>query len=182
MLIAGNGGWPMSSFLTFDGKPFFGGTYYPPEAFADQSLRVANAWATQRDGLIAQGKQIADAVDQLSNRQIAAGKLSKDAIKNATLEALYSHDELQGGFGQAPKFPQEPLLFLLLSESERNNNSEALAAVETTLDAMGRGGIFDQVGGGFHRYSTDPEWLVPHFEKMLYNQQSILSAYRNANF
>lgn len=169
-LIAGNGGWPMSSFLTSDGKPFFGGTYYPPEVFADLTLRVASAWADQREQLVAQGEQLSKAIAQMTNNQNAAGQLSQQAVKNAVIEALYTHDELQGGFGQAPKFPQEPLLFLLLDESERNRNNEALKAVETTLDAMSRGGIYDQVGGGFHRYSTDNEWLVPHFEKMLYNQ------------
>lgn len=170
MLIARNGGWPMSSFLTSDGKPFFGGTYYPPDVFADLTLRVASAWADQREQLIAQGEQLSEAVAQMTNNQNAAGQLSEQAVKNAVIEALYTHDELQGGFGQAPKFPQEPLLFLLLDESERNHNDETLKAVETTLDAMGRGGIYDQIGGGFHRYSTDNEWLVPHFEKMLYNQ------------
>ena len=170
MLIAQNGGWPMSSFLTSDGKPFFGGTYYPPDVFADLILRVASAWSEQREQLVAQGDQLSKAVAQMTNNQNAAGQLSQQAVKNAVIEALYTHDELKGGFSQAPKFPQEPLLFLLLDESERSRNNDALKAVETTLDAMGRGGIYDQIGGGFHRYSTDNEWLVPHFEKMLYNQ------------
>jgi uncharacterized protein YyaL (SSP411 family) len=170
MLIARNGGWPMSSFLTSNGKPFFGGTYYPPDVFSDLTLRVATAWADQREQLVAQGEQLSQAVAQMTNNQKAAGQLSEQAVKNAVIEALYTHDELQGGFGHAPKFPQEPLLFLLLDEAERDQNKKALQAVETTLDAMSRGGIYDQIGGGFHRYSTDSEWLVPHFEKMLYNQ------------
>ena len=169
-LIAGNGGWPMSSFLTTEGKPFYGGTYFPPEMFETLLVRVAQIWTTQRGELIKQGEQVAEAMAQISNRKLVAGKLSSVAANDAVNQALSSHDELQGGFGQAPKFPQEPLLFLLLAQAERNNDTDALAAVETTLDAMSRGGIYDQVGGGFHRYSTDNEWLVPHFEKMLYNQ------------
>lgn len=179
-LIAGNGGWPMSSFLTSDGKPFFGGTYYPPVAFADLTLRVANAWADQREQLVAQGEQLSKAIAQMISNQHAAGKLSAQAAKNAVIEALYTHDELQGGFGHAPKFPQEPLLFLLLDEAERHHDNDVLKAVETTLDAMGRGGIYDQIGGGFHRYSTDSEWLVPHFEKMLYNQAHLSRVFLQA--
>ncbi len=169
-LIAGNGGWPMSSFLTNEGKPFYGGTYFPPDMFQTLLLRVADLWSNQQQGLIDQGEQVSQAMAQINNRKLAAGKLSSIAVNNAVNQALSSHDELQGGFGQAPKFPREPLLFLLLAQAERNNDIEALVAVETTLDAMSRGGIYDQVGGGFHRYSTDNEWLVPHFEKMLYNQ------------
>ncbi|MFT5599550.1 MAG: hypothetical protein ACI9YO_002941 [Gammaproteobacteria bacterium] len=179
-LIAGNGGWPMSSFLTSDGKPFFGGTYYPPAAFADLTLRVANAWADQREQLVAQGERLSVAIAQMTNNERAAGQLSEQAAKNAVIEALYTHDELQGGFGYAPKFPQEPLLFLLLDEAERHQDKVALDAVETTLDAMGRGGIYDQIGGGFHRYSTDSEWLVPHFEKMLYNQAHLSRVFLQA--
>ena len=169
-LIAGNGGWPMSSFLTSEGKPFFGGTYFPPEMFQPLLLRVASLWSTQRKELIDQGEKVSEALAQINNRKLTAGKLSSVAVNNAVNQALSIHDELQGGFGQAPKFPQEPLLFLLLAQAERNADTDALAAVETTLGAMSRGGIYDQVGGGFHRYSTDNEWLVPHFEKMLYNQ------------
>ena len=177
MLIAKSGGWPMSSFLTPDGKPFFGGTYYPPDVFADLTLRVASAWSDQREQLVAQGEQLSKAVAQMTNNQNAVGQLSQQASANAVIEALYTHDEFEGGFGQAPKFPQEPLLFLLLDEAERNNNNDALKTIETTLNAMGRGGIYDQIGGGFHRYSTDNEWLIPHFEKMLYNQAHLSRVY-----
>jgi uncharacterized protein YyaL (SSP411 family) len=169
-LIAGSGGWPMSSFLTTEGKPFYGGTYFPPENFQTLLLRVAELWENQRNDLIDRSNQVSEAMAQMSNRKLVSGKLSSVAVNNAVNEALDRHDELQGGFGRAPKFPQEPLLFLLLAQSERIGDTDALAAVEVTLDAMSRGGIYDQVGGGFHRYSTDNEWLVPHFEKMLYNQ------------
>ncbi len=176
-LIAGNGGWPMSSFLTVEGKPFYGGTYFPPEMFSNLLLRVTKIWETQQTQLMTQAEQITEALQQQNNRQASAGKLSNEAAIYATNMAINSHDNLQGGFGQAPKFPQEPLLFLLLSESERYNNKDALAVINTTLEAMSRGGIYDQVGGGFHRYSTDNGWLVPHFEKMLYNQAHLSRVY-----
>ncbi len=131
---------------------------------------MAELWAKNPRDLIDQGQKVSEAMAQISNRTLVAGKLSSVAVNDAVNQALGRHDEFQGGFGQAPKFPQEPLLFLLLGQSERIGDTGALAAVETTLDAMSRGGIYDQVGGGFHRYSTDNEWLVPHFEKMLYNQ------------
>ncbi len=169
-LIAGNGGWPMSSFLTTEGKPFYGGTYFPPDMFETLLVRVAQIWTSKRAELIKQGEQIAGAMAQINNRKLVTDKLSILAANDAVNQALGRFDELQGGFGRAPKFPQEPLLFLLLAQAERNGDTGALAAVVTTLDAMSRGGMYDQVGGGFHRYSTDNEWLVPHFEKMLYNQ------------
>ncbi len=170
MLMTRHGGWPMSSFLTSDGKPFFGGTYFPPDRFHELIVKVASAWSQMRPQLIDQGERVAEAVEQLSKRQAVAASLTQNVFASAITDALSIHDDLQGGFGQAPKFPREPLLFLLLEESERNNNKDVLHAVETTLDSMSRGGIYDQVGGGFHRYSTDNDWLVPHFEKMLYNQ------------
>ena len=176
-LIAGRGGWPMSSFLSSEGKPFYGGTYFPPEVFQNLLLRVAELWSSERKQLLEQAEQISDAMAQISNRKLTAGKLSNVAANNAVNQALSSYDELQGGFTDAPKFPQEPLLFLLLAEAERRGDVDALVAVETTLDAMSRGGIYDQVGGGFHRYSIDNDWLVPHFEKMLYNQAHLSRVY-----
>ncbi len=169
-LIAGRGGWPMSSFLTAEGKPFYGGTYFPPMPFRDLAFRVAELWKQQRGDLITQGERIAEAVADIANRRTEAGKVDSDVIQTAVQQILQRHDKSRGGFSQAPKFPHEPLLFLLLEAAERYDNPEALAAAETTLDAMARGGIHDQIAGGFHRYSTDNNWLAPHFEKMLYNQ------------
>jgi len=180
MMIAGNGGWPMSSFLTTDGKPFFGGTYFPPKEFANLLLRVNHVWLNEQKEIIEHSQQISEALASQSIRQAVAGKLSNVAVNDAINQALFSFDELQGGFGHAPKFPQEPLLFLLLSEAERKKDKDALAAIQTTLDAMSQGGIYDQVGGGFHRYATDNEWLVPHFEKMLYNQAHLARVYLRA--
>ncbi len=180
MMIAGNGGWPMSSFLTTDGKPFYGGTYFPPKEFANLLLRVNHAWLNEQKDIIEHSQQISEALASQSIRQAVTGKLSDVAVNDAVNQALYRFDELQGGFGLAPKFPQEPLLFLLLSEAERKKDKDALVAIETTLEAMSQGGIYDQVGGGFHRYATDNEWLVPHFEKMLYNQAHLARVYLRA--
>ena len=179
-MFTGSGGWPMSSFLTPDGSPFYGGTYFPPQAFGELLQKVNQVWLNQQTQVVEKGRQVAAALASQSSRRATAEKLSKSAVSNAVNQALFRFDELQGGFGQAPKFPQEPLLFLLLSESERRGDKDALTALETTLDAMGNGGIYDQIGGGFHRYATDNAWLVPHFEKMLYNQAHLSRVYLRA--
>ena len=176
-LIAGRGGWPMSSFLTPEGKPFFGGTYYPAEQFLSLLTRIAGLWDDERAALSEQAERIAGAVAEAGRHKSAAGKVGREAIQAAVKQALARHDELQGGFGPAPKFPRESLLILLLAAVERHPAPALLAAIETTLNAMARGGIYDQVGGGFHRYATDHEWLVPHFEKMLYNQAQLARVY-----
>jgi len=179
-MIAGNGGWPMSSFLTTDGKPFFGGTYFPPKEFAHLLSRVNHVWLNEQKEIIEHSQKISEALASQSMRRAVAGKLSDVAVNDAINQALFNFDEQQGGFGRAPKFPQEPLLFLLLSEAERKNDKDALTVIETTLNAMSQGGIYDQVGGGFHRYATDNAWLVPHFEKMLYNQAHLARVYLRA--
>jgi uncharacterized protein YyaL (SSP411 family) len=180
MLLTGHGGWPMSTFLTPEGKPFYGGTYYPPGQFSSLLEQVAKVWAEQREEVEIQATRIAAAVAE-QNRLSG----SSQAFDPATLNLAISNmgqifDELQGGFGQAPKFPQEPWLFLLLDQAERRNDAKALEMLTTTLDHMMHGGIYDQVGGGFHRYATDYEWLVPHFEKMLYNQAHLSRVYLGA--
>jgi uncharacterized protein YyaL (SSP411 family) len=176
-LLTGSGGWPMSSFLTPDGKPFHGGTCFPPKHFRELALGVAKAWSEIQPKLMSQSERVAEAVARMTGRQATAARLSQTAVIDAVNQAMSGYDSLQGGFAKAPKFPQEPLLFLLLAESERSNNKKLLQAVEVTLDGMQRGGIYDQLGGGFHRYSTDNGWLVPHFEKMLYNQAHLARVY-----
>jgi uncharacterized protein len=179
-LISGRGGWPMSSFLTPEGKPFFGGTYYPPKAFTDLLQQVAQVWSERRQEVDAQADQIAAAVAE-NNRLSSASKAFDPAIAALAVSSMGKiFDEIQGGFGQAPKFPQEPWLFLLLDQAERSNNAKAMEMLTTTLDHMMHGGIYDQISGGFHRYSTDYEWLVPHFEKMLYNQAHLSRLYLGA--
>ncbi len=177
MLLANHGGWPMSSFLTPEGKPFYGGTYFPPEAFKQILTKIAALWEQDQAGLEEQADSLAQAVARVGQGRSGASKIDHRVIQKAEQEIMAGYDELQGGFSQAPKFPQESVLFLLLQLAERNSDKQALQAVNNTLDAMAQGGIHDQVGGGFHRYSTDNEWLVPHFEKMLYNQAHLARVY-----
>jgi len=176
VMMRGQGGWPMSSFLTPEGKPFFGGTYFPPETFTQLLKNVERFWEQKRSQLIAQADQIAELVNQATAASGSARQLGNTAITNAVSDILARHDTFLGGFGDTPKFPQETWLLLLLEKASRAQ-AEPLAAALNTLDKMAAGGIYDQVGGGFHRYSTDDHWLTPHFEKMLYNQAHITRAY-----
>ncbi len=177
MLLNKSGGWPMSSFLTPEGKTFFGGTYFPQPQFAQLLRQVNEVWGQQEEGLRKQADEVARTVAQINAGEGAASKLGETAVQQAVIAILSGHDKLKGGFSPAPKFPHESELFLLLERAERHNNREALAAVETSLKAMAQGGIYDQIGGGFHRYATDENWLIPHFEKMLYNQAHLARAY-----
>ncbi|MCG8052352.1 MAG: DUF255 domain-containing protein [Candidatus Thiodiazotropha endolucinida] len=180
MLMTGHGGWPMSSFLTPDGKPFYGGTYYTPEQFTSLLQQVNQLWKERPDDVIAQADKVADAVAESNRLRGEAKALDEGVIAQALKSMQNAFDEIQGGFGQAPKFPREPWLYLLLDQAQRHGDQAALQMLTVTLDHMGRGGIYDQVAGGFHRYSTDYEWLVPHFEKMLYNQAHLSRIYLGA--
>ncbi|WP_462321066.1 DUF255 domain-containing protein [Halochromatium sp.] len=178
-LLAGRGGWPMSSILTPDGKTIDGGTYFPPDAFAQLLERARDLWQERPEALRARAEQVARAVRRALDTQGQAAALDDAITEQAVTELLERHDELQGGFGFAPKFPQEPKLGLLLDQALRADDEAALEAVILTLNSMARGGIHDQVGGGFHRYAIDNDWLVPHFEKMLYNQAQLAQVYLN---
>ena len=179
-LLTGHGGWPMSSLLTPDGQTVVGGTYYPPDDFARLLETAAQIWREHPDDLKAQAAAVARAVQQSMALQARAAELKPELAAETARLLLKRHDELQGGFSPAPKFPNEPLLALLLDQAERGGDPSVLAALETDLAAMAAGGIHDQVGGGFHRYATDNEWLVPHFEKMLYNQAQLARLYLGA--
>ncbi|MEW8323155.1 MAG: DUF255 domain-containing protein [Candidatus Thiodiazotropha taylori] len=180
MLMTGHGGWPMSSFLTPEGKPFYGGTYYTPEQFTSLLQQVNQLWKERPDDVIAQAEKVADAVAESNRLRGEAKALDEGVIAEALKSMQNAFDEIQGGFGQAPKFPREPWLYLLLDQAQRHGDQAARQMLTVTLDHMGRGGIYDQVAGGFHRYSTDYEWLVPHFEKMLYNQAHLSRIYLGA--
>jgi len=180
-IMTGRGGWPMSSFLNVETQPFYGGTYYPPDVFTDLINQIAVLWLDDRESLEAQATELASAV--VANSQLAgkATEIGTVVIEKAVDQLVSSFDELQGGFGEAPKFPQESKLFLLLDHARRQGDDVALNAAHVSLLRMAAGGIHDQVAGGFHRYAVDNDWLVPHFEKMLYNQallsRNYLSAY-----
>ncbi len=184
-MITGSGGWPLSVFLTPEGKPFYGGTYFPPDdmfgrpGFEKVLLAIADAWENRRDDLLESAGKISTTLKNLGGQTGREG-LSPDMLKEAYFYLENSFDGVYGGFGTTPKFPQPSNLSLLLTYWHRTADTKALAMVEATLDAMAKGGIYDHLGGGFHRYSTDAQWLVPHFEKMLYDQALISKVYIQA--
>lgn len=193
--FSGSGGWPMSVFLTppeapyedeVGLKPFFAGTYYPPEgvqgrpSFTQLLESIADAWKNQREDVLKQAVQLSDAVRQHLSQQQQAGTLDQQTIQDAANQLLRSYDQEHGGFGNAPKFPTPNNLQLLLKVNENNPNDALRQAIDHTLDSMARGGMYDQIGGGFHRYSTDSKWLVPHFEKMLYDNGQLVELYLKA--
>jgi uncharacterized protein YyaL (SSP411 family) len=184
-LMTGSGGWPLSVFLTPDGKPFYGGTYFAPKdmygrlGFEQLLLTIADAWKNKRAQLLESAGKISETLKSL-NEPVGKDKLSTDVLQNAYISLKQIFDETNGGFGGAPKFPQPSYLSFLLRYWHRHKDNDALVMVEATLDAMVKGGIYDHLGGGFHRYATDLRWLVPHFEKMLYDQALISSVYVQA--
>ncbi len=171
--IAGAGGWPNSVFLTSEAKPFFAGTYFPPGPFLDVLTQIKGLWRDERAALESEAEAVNATVQQYLNRTAAARELTPKLATAVARRMLMNFDDFNGGMGVAPKFPQETSYLFLLDQAERDQNREFLDAVLLTLDGMIMGGIHDQVGGGFHRYSVDPEWHVPHFEKMLYSQALI---------
>ncbi len=177
MLITRHGGWPMSTFLTPDGRPFYGGTYYPKQQFTTLLTRIAELWRTEREQLLTQAQQISSAVKRHQEATESAASTAAPDHDRAVTLLMEGFDELQGGFGSAPKFPHESTLQYLSDYALREQHADVSNAVLFSLDAMADGGIFDQVGGGFHRYATDDGWLIPHFEKMLYNQAQLVQAY-----
>ena len=182
------GGWPLSVFLTPDLTPFFAGTYFPPDdryaphrpSFPKLLHAVAESWRTKRDQLVNVGRQIAEVLNGAAESGAAEGTLSADLMTNALRALKRSYESEHGGFGYAPKFPHPLELKLLLRIAARFNADDALQMVRHTLDKMARGGMYDQVGGGFHRYSIDHKWLVPHFEKMLYDNALLPPVYAEA--
>ena len=182
------GGWPLSVFLTPDLQPFYGGTYWPPAARSgmpgfDQILdAVADAWANRREQVQQQASQL---TQHLGNLAIAAGPERErlpaaDILQLARDRLAASFDSRFGGFGSAPKFPHAVDLQVLLRIWHRSGDARALRMVRVTLDRMAAGGIYDHLGGGFARYSVDERWLVPHFEKMLYDNALLADAYLDA--
>jgi uncharacterized protein YyaL (SSP411 family) len=183
--LTGQGGWPMSVFLTPALQPFFGTTYLPPvraygrPSFPDVLIGLAEAYSKERDQVVAQALELTNAIAGES-RTDSRGELGNEALDASAARLTKSFDAIWGGFGQAPKFPHAGDLRLCLRHALRTGNSELREIALFTLDRMARGGIYDQLAGGFHRYSTDREWRVPHFEKMLYDNAQLASAYVEA--
>jgi uncharacterized protein len=180
--MTGQGGWPMTVFLTPAGEPFYAGTYFPPEprhgmpSFTQLLLAVNEAWHTQRDDIVAQARRLVEAVGRSSRIEPSTEPLTASLLDDAERGIGRTFDRVNGGFGRAPKFPPASTLEFLL----RRDSGAAREMVTDTLDAMAVGGMYDLVGGGFHRYSVDDRWLVPHFEKMLYDNALLAPTYLHA--
>lgn len=180
--FVGRQGWPMSLFLTPDGKPFDGGGYYPFNKFRALLIKNAHAWKDNQPELELRADKVMQAIYSHNDLQSAVDKID-DSLRRRAIKSLLSIvDNYQGGFGEGSKFPREPWLYLLLNDSYgKPQNNDSLTALNNTLQHMARGGIYDQLGGGFHRYTVDPNWKVPHFEKMLYNQALLIPLYIQAD-
>ena len=183
MLIAGNAGWPMNMWLTPDLKPYHGGTYIPHVAkpgaasLAQQLLFLADAWSKKREEVEAAADRVSLVLQPMSN--VAAPPLSKGTpwLDEAVRGCELNYDDKNGGFGQAPKFPQPLILSYLLLRAVHTKDTELFELIDHTAQSMGRGGLYDQLGGGFHRYCVDAAWDIPHFEKMLYDNAQLCSFY-----
>jgi uncharacterized protein len=183
-IMTGSGGWPMTVFMTPDGKPFYGGTYFPPDdrygrpGFVRVLESLHEAWTNRRDDVISSANDLTShlGMDRLQPANEVDENLAANAIQ--TLEANF--DRTWGGFGGAPKFPNPGTLEFLLQHHGRTGSASALEMLERTLTGMGAGGMYDQIGGGFARYSTDERWLAPHFEKMLYDNAQLARVYLHA--
>ena len=184
--MTGRGGWPMTVFLAPDGRPFYGGTYYPPEprygmpSFRQLLRAIAEAWQERRREMESAGDRMADALKRSAALRPADTALAAGVLDKAAQNLMRSLDPYEGGFSDAPKFPQPMNLDFLLQNWRRTGDEKQRKAVTYTLAKMARGGIYDQLGGGFHRYSTDAHWLVPHFEKMLYDNAQLARTYLHA--
>ena len=186
-MMTGHGGWPMSVFLTPDGRPFYAGTYFPPSdrhgmpGFQRVLLHVADAYRTRRSDVEEAGTEVQQAI-AASARNLSRGNgtLSHNELDQAAARIAQAYDPVHGGFGSAPKFPPSMSLEFLLQVAHRTGDPNLRNIVEHTLTMMARGGMYDQVGGGFHRYSVDAKWLVPHFEKMLYDNALLARLYTRA--
>jgi uncharacterized protein YyaL (SSP411 family) len=175
--VNGSGGWPLTIFMTPDKQPFFAGTYFPKSTMLALLPRVSHIWKTQRKQLLNDAAQIIASLEQAFTPTAAP---DKTLTENAFRQLARQFDRKYGGFGRRPKFPSPHNLMFLLRYWRRTQNQEALAMVEQTLTSMRQGGLYDHVGFGFHRYSTDERWFLPHFEKMIYDQAMLTMAYIEA--
>ena len=184
--LTGQGGWPLTVFLTPDSKPFFGGTYFPPVArmnmpsFRQVLEAVVDAWQQRRQQVEEQSEKLREFIAEHTAFDLSPSTLTLTTLREAGEAIQANFDPIHGGFGAAPKFPQAMSLDFLLRRYHRTQDLSLLNAITKTLDSMAFGGIYDQIGGGFHRYSVDERWLVPHFEKMLYDNALLSRFYLDA--
>jgi uncharacterized protein len=184
--ISGQGGWPLTGFLTPDGRPFYGGTYFPPydlqgrPSFRRVLLAISDAFREKNGDVLEQAKMVEGALAHAESFAGKTGEFSTQAIQEIIDASLRMFDETNGGFGSAPKFPHPSILDLLIDQYMRSGDEQLRKVFTTTLEKMARGGVYDQLAGGFHRYSVDERWIVPHFEKMSYDNSELLKNYVHA--
>jgi uncharacterized protein len=184
--VSGQGGWPLTAFLTPDGKPFYGGTYFPPTdgygrpSFKRVLVSISNAYKEKNGDVVEQAKMVENAIAQAESFAGRGGRISPNIITAIEKSAFSMFDAQHGGFGQAPKFPHPSTLDLLIEQYSRTGDETFRNVIVTTLEHMANGGVYDQLAGGFHRYSVDERWVVPHFEKMCYDNSELLKNYAHA--
>src|SRR5437867_6503700 len=184
--ISGQGGWPLTAFLTPDGKPFYGGTYFPPgdqygrPSFKRVLLAISDAYHERNGEVVEQSKMVESALSHSESFAGSGGEFSAGVIDAIVKSVLGMFDPSNGGFGSAPKFPHPAALDLLIDRYARSGDEHLRDVFATTLEKMARGGVYDQLAGGFHRYSVDERWVVPHFEKMCYDNSELLKNYVHA--
>ncbi len=181
-MLTGSGGWPLTIIMTPDKKPFYAGTYFPKETrfgrigMVELTQKIRDSWSNDREKINNSAEKITSAIQSIDEK-VGSSEITEEATHNAFEQFNKRFDSEFGGFGSSPKFPSPHNLTFLLRYWKQTGNSDALNMVEKTLTSMRKGGIFDHIGFGFHRYSTDREWLLPHFEKMLYDQAMLINAY-----
>ncbi|MCU1285465.1 MAG: hypothetical protein JWO13_1815 [Acidobacteriales bacterium] len=184
--ISGQGGWPLTAFLTPDGRPFFGGTYFPPDdhwgrpGFKRVLKSISDAYKDKNGEVMESAESVMGAVAHQEMFSGRSGSIDPKTIDNIIESALKMFDARHGGFGNAPKFPHSPALDLAIDSYARTGNVQLHTMISTTLEKMATGGVYDQLAGGFHRYSVDEKWIVPHFEKMSYDNSELLKNYIHA--
>jgi uncharacterized protein YyaL (SSP411 family) len=184
--LSGQGGWPLTAFLTPDGKPFYGGTYFPPAdsygrpSFTRVLLTIARAYREKHGEVLEQAQMVESALARAESFSAGGGKVSANVIDAILESARKMFDEINGGFGSAPKFPHPAALDLVMERYVRTKDQDLRTIFVHTLEKMARGGVYDQLAGGFHRYSVDERWTVPHFEKMCYDNSELLKNYVHA--
>jgi uncharacterized protein YyaL (SSP411 family) len=184
--VSGQGGWPLTAFLTPDGKPFYGGTYFPPDdgygrpSFKRVLLAISDAYREKNGDVMEQAKMVENTISQSESFAGRSADFSPSVTDAIVESALGMFDARNGGFGHAPKFPHPAALDLLIDRYARSGDEQLREVIVTTLEKMARGGVYDQLAGGFHRYSVDERWVVPHFEKMCYDNSELLKNYVHA--
>ncbi|HEY1802832.1 MAG TPA: DUF255 domain-containing protein, partial [Terriglobales bacterium] len=184
--VSGQGGWPLTAFLTPDGKPFYGGTYFPPgdnygrPSFRRVLLAISDAYNNKNGDVLEQAAMVGNAIAQSESHEAGRGPISSSMVDDIIQAALKMFDSNFGGFGSSPKFFHPSMIDVLIDQYVQTSDQKLRDVFVSTLENMARGGVYDQLAGGFHRYSVDERWIVPHFEKMAYDNSDLLKNYVHA--